>query len=281
MNIHQALQTANQLHDSPSPRLDAELLLAHCLGQNRTYLRTWPERELSPAQEAQFLALMARRDEGEPVAYLLGVQEFWSLPLLVDNSTLIPRPDSELLVHLALERVPSGAADLLDLGTGTGALALALAHERPQAKIVALDYQAAACALARLNSQRLGLAIEVLHSNWFAALPPGAVFDVILSNPPYINSQDPHLAGLAYEPRSALVAADAGLADLRHIISQAAPYLKPGGWLLLEHGWQQGPQVRALLQAQGYSQVASHKDFGGNERVSLGQFAGHHPAMGG
>ncbi len=274
MNIQNALQLATQLPQSSSARLDVALLLSHCLDQNRTYLRTWPERELNPTQEMHFLALLDRCKQGEPLAHVLGHKEFWSLQLEINKSTLIPRPDTELLVQLALELMPAKAPRLLDLGTGSGAIALALSQERPDANVMAVDFSTEACQLAQRNAQRLGLQrVHVVHSHWFEAIDTR--FDVILSNPPYIAASDPHLEQLRYEPHSALVAADNGLADLRQIASQAPAYLRPLGWLLLEHGWQQGESVRAMLASANFIHIATHRDLGGNERVTLGQAPSH------
>jgi release factor glutamine methyltransferase len=271
MTINEARRLHLQLRQSDSPQLDTELLLCHCLLQPRTYLRTWPDQALTPQQEQQFLALMARREAGEPVAYLLGEREFWSLPLRVNTSTLIPRPDTELLVETALSLNLSASSRLVDLGTGTGAIALALAKEQPQWKILAVDRSAEACALAQQNAQALHLAISVQQSDWFSAL--SGPFDAILSNPPYLAQTDPHLAqgDLRFEPASALVAGPDGLADLRQIIAQAPQYLKPGGWLLLEHGWQQAEAVRRLLAEAGFESISSRRDLANHERISLGQ----------
>ncbi|MCJ8169637.1 peptide chain release factor N(5)-glutamine methyltransferase [Atopomonas sediminilitoris] len=273
-SIAQAL-AAVHLPDSDSAALDAELLLAAVLGKTRTYLRTWPEQTLDDAQAAAFAALLARRQQGEPVAYLLGSQGFWSLDLEVAVHTLIPRPDTEVLVETALTLALPSSTQALDLGTGTGAIALALAKERPQWQVLGLDRVPEAVALAARNAQRNGLGnASFRHSDWFSALAPASRFDLIVSNPPYIAESDPHLAlgDVRFEPRSALVAAADGLADLQHIIKQAPAWLKPGGWLLLEHGWDQAQAVCALLSEQGFTGVRSEMDLGGHARVSLGQY---------
>lgn len=265
---------AASLPASDTPVLDAELLLAHVLGKPRSYLLTWPERELDETQLAQFDALLARRRQGEPVAYLLGEQGFWSLDLKVAPDTLIPRPDTERLVEVALELGPAGPARVLDLGTGTGAIALALAAERPRWQLIGVDRMPAAVALARRNGERLGLThAHFLQSDWFSALD-GQCFDMIVSNPPYIAADDPHLAlgDVRFEPASALVSGEDGLDDIRRIIAEAPDHLAPGGWLLLEHGWQQAPAVCQLLRECGMDLVQSWRDLGGQLRVSGGQW---------
>ncbi|WP_429083512.1 peptide chain release factor N(5)-glutamine methyltransferase [Aeromonas bivalvium] len=264
------------LAQGESPRADADALLCHLLGCRRSYLMTWPERELDAAQQATLQGWLARRLNGEPIAHLIGEREFWSLPLKVSPATLIPRPDTELLVEQALARLPAGPCALLDLGTGTGAIALALKSERPDADIWAVDRMADAAALARSNSAALGLPIVVREGSWFAPLEDAPRFAMIVSNPPYIDGADQHLAqgDVRFEPRSALVADEQGLADLRQIVAQAPDHLLPGGWLLLEHGWEQGEAVRRLLLDQGYQQVATVRDYGDNERVTLGCWPG-------
>ena len=255
-----------------SPRADADALLCHLLGCRRSYLMTWPERELDAAQQATLEGWLTRRLAGEPVAHLVGEREFWSLPLKVSPATLIPRPDTEVLVEQALARLPAGPCALLDLGTGTGAIALALKSERPDATVWAVDRMPEAAALARHNSTALGLPIIVRDGSWFEPLEDAPRFDLIVSNPPYIDGADPHLAegDVRFEPRSALVADEQGLADIRRIVAQAPAHLAPGGWLLLEHGWSQGEAVRQLLLQHGYQQVETVRDYGDNERVTLG-----------
>lgn len=263
------------LASGESPRADADALLCHLLDCRRSYLMTWPEHELDAAQQAILAGWLARRLNGEPIAHLIGEREFWSLPLKVSPATLIPRPDTEVLVEQALARLPGGPCALLDLGTGTGAIALALKSERPDADVWAVDRMPAAAALARTNSAALGLPIEVRDGSWFAPLSDAPRFAMIVSNPPYIDGTDPHLheGDVRFEPRSALVAEEQGLADIRLIVTQAPAHLVPGGWLLLEHGWDQGEAVRQLLLQQGYVQVETVRDYGDNERVTLGRLA--------
>ncbi|MCW0505088.1 peptide chain release factor N(5)-glutamine methyltransferase [Aeromonas piscicola] len=265
-----------------SPRADADVLLCHLLGCRRSYLMTWPERTLDAAQQARLQDWLSRRLNGEPIAHLIGEREFWSLPLKVSPATLIPRPDTEVLVEQALARLPPRPASpdqapcaLLDLGTGTGAIALALKSERPDADVWAVDRMPEAAALARANSAALGLPITVRDGSWFEPLSGAPRFGMIVSNPPYIDGADPHLAegDVRFEPRSALVADEQGLADIRRIVAGAPAHLLPGGWLLLEHGWQQGEAVRQLLLQHGYSQVETVRDYGDNERVTLGRLA--------
>lgn len=262
------------LPDSPTPRLDAELLLAHALGKSRSYLHTWPERELEAEQLERYQAVLARRQAGEPVAYILGQQGFWSLELEVASHTLIPRPDTELLVETVLALLPATPAALLDLGTGTGAIALALASERPAWRLTGVDRVVEAVALAERNRVRLKLNnVSFVASHWFSALD-GQRYQLIVSNPPYIAADDRHLAegDVRFEPSSALVAGADGLDDIRLIIQQAPDYLEAGGWLLLEHGFDQAAAVRKLLSARGFSAVESRRDLGGHERISLGRF---------
>ncbi|MFQ1905820.1 peptide chain release factor N(5)-glutamine methyltransferase [Aeromonas veronii] len=278
MQIQQArAHIMNVLAEGESPRADADVLLCHLLDCRRSYLMTWPERELDAAQQATLQTWLARRLNGEPIAHLVGEREFWSLPLKVSPATLIPRPDTEVLVEQALTRIPQGPCAVLDLGTGTGAIALALKSERPEVDVWAVDRMADAAALARENSAALGLPIEVRDGSWFEPLGEPdrdntPRFAVIVSNPPYIDGADPHLeqGDVRFEPRSALVADDAGLADIRHIVAHAPAYLLTDGWLLLEHGWDQGEAVRQLLRDGGYREVATVRDYGDNDRVTLG-----------
>lgn len=272
----ESLLKSAELPDSPSPRLDAELLLAHALGQSRSYLRTWPEREPDAAQCAAFAALLERRRAGEPVAYLLGRQGFWSLDLEVAPHTLIPRPDTELLVETALTLGPGGPARVLDLGTGTGAIALAVACERPAWQVLGVDRVSEAVQLAERNRARLELGnARFVESVWFSTLG-GERFALIVGNPPYIAAADRHLSegDVRFEPASALVAGEDGLDDIRRIVAEAPEHLEAGGWLLLEHGYDQAEAVRALFAARGFAAVESRRDLGGHQRITLGQWTG-------
>ena len=270
----QSLLDSAELPASPTARLDAELLLAAVLGKPRSYLRTWPEHEPSAEQLAAFAALLERRRAGEPVAYILGHQGFWSLDLEVAPHTLIPRPDTELLVETALQLAPATPQRVLDLGTGSGAIALALASERGGWQVIGVDRIAEAVALAERNRQRLKLGnAEFRQSSWFDGLA-GERFGLILSNPPYIAADDRHLGegDVRFEPLSALVAGVDGLDDIRQIIAQAPRHLQAGGWLLLEHGYDQAKAVRELLAAAGFTAVDSRRDLGGHQRISLGRW---------
>jgi release factor glutamine methyltransferase len=274
MEYQQWLREAvSQLQASESPRRDAEILLGFVTGKARTFILAFGETPLTDEQQAQLAGLLARRERGEPVAHLIGEREFWSLPLFVSPATLIPRPDTECLVEQALARLPAAPCRILDLGTGTGAIALALASERPDCQVTAVDLIPDAVALAQRNADHLGIRnIEIVQSRWFSALE-GQQFSLIVSNPPYIDAQDPHLAqgDVRFEPLSALVAADNGLADLHTLIKDAPRYLLPQGWLLLEHGWQQGAAVREIFARYGWQQVETCRDYGDNERLTLGR----------
>ncbi len=253
-----------------SSRIEVQCLLQAVLQVNRAYLLTHPERILSAEESARYSALFSRRLSGEPIAYLLGEREFYGLNFNVTPATLIPRPDTELLVETALQYLPSGGR-MLDMGTGSGAIAIAVAHHRPDANIVAVDASDAALEVARENSQRLHAGnVQFMHSDWFSALS-GERFDLIASNPPYIESQDAHLSrgDVRFEPLSALASGSDGLDDIRCIILDAKSHLKPGGWLMFEHGYDQAERVRLLLQQAGFCDVASLRDLSGTERVTL------------
>lgn len=256
---------------SDSPRLDAELLLCRALDRPRSHLRAWPDTQPDDEQRAQFETLLARRLLGEPMAYILGEREFWSMNLHVNTDTLIPRPDTEVLVEAALERIPNDRpCRVIDMGTGSGAIALALKQERPLADVAASDASATALQIARNNAARLALDIRFIEGHWWHPLE-GMQFEVIASNPPYIAAADPHLqtGDLRFEPRSALAAGIDGLDDLRVLVEGAPRHLSPGGWLLLEHGYDQGNAVRELLLAAGLEQAGSRRDAGGHVRVSF------------
>jgi release factor glutamine methyltransferase len=259
-----------------SARLDAELLLAHALGQSRGYLHAWSERLLTDQQVQIFATLVARRVSGVPIAHILGRREFWSLDLEVTPATLIPRPETELLVELALTRIPMDAArDIVDLGTGSGAIALAVALERPRSRVTAIDVSASALAVAQDNAQRLAIGNVVFQQGtWYAGLGQQR-FDVILSNPPYIRADDPHLqqGDVRFDPLGALVSGADGLDDLRVIVAGAPDHLRPGGWLLVEHGYDQDEAVRRLFADVGLIEIQSVNDLAGHPRVTLGKMA--------
>lgn len=294
ITIKQALRMASHaLAGTDTVQVDAELLLCCALDKPRSHLYSWPERLLSPSEHACFESLLDRRVLGEPMAYILGTRDFWTLTLHINRHVLIPRPETELLVETALSLGGGGhsrASSLLhmgiastqtitriaDLGTGSGAIALALASERPDWQIVATDRSIDALMVASDNATRLGIRnVEFRQGNWCDALPVGQ-FDMIVSNPPYVDTHDPHLSqgDLRFEPVSALAAEDNGLADIRSICGQAPARLRPGGWLVLEHGWTQGPAAVAILQQNGFTEVKTLKDLHGHDRVTLG-CAGH------
>lgn len=251
--------------------IDADALLCHLLQKERSFLFAWPEHRLVASDWQQLQQLFQQRQQGMPIAYLTGTREFWSLPLEVDKSTLIPRHETETLVATVLQHWDEAARRCVDLGTGSGAIALALKHERPAWTISGVDNNAAAVALARRNARRLRLEVEFGQGNWCADIATGSV-DIMVSNPPYISPDDSHLkqGDVRFEPTSALVAAQAGLADIKHIIHQAKSCLQADGSLYIEHGWQQAAAVRALLAEAGYHNIATKRDDAGHERVSLG-----------
>ncbi len=257
-----------------SARIEVQSLLQAVLQVNRAWLLAHPEEFLDSQQYAHYISWFERRLKGEPLAYILGQREFYGLNFKVTHATLIPRPDTELLVELALTRIPEGGA-VLDLGTGSGAIALSLAHARADAKITAVDISEAALAVARENAQHLHLRnLRLLCCDWFESLT-GENYHLIVSNPPYIAAKDAHLlqGDLRFEPHSALASGADGLDAIRQITAQAKTYLKPGGWLLLEHGYDQAARVRELLLLAGFSEVGSEKDLAGIERVSGGRNA--------
>lgn len=264
------LQTTSQANPH---KLEAELLLCHCLGVTRSYLLTWPEKRLSNAESSAFFEFVQRRVTGEPIAYILGKREFWGLELAVSPATLIPRADTETLVERALEKIQQiQQPHILDMGTGSGAIALALAHERPDAQVTAVDYSTDALDIARQNAESHQLKVRMLQSDWFSALAEQR-FDCIVSNPPYIERHDPHLTqgDLRFEPASALSAGQDGLADLRQIIEHAPKFLNNQAWLLVEHGYNQADAVQTLFKQAGFCAVQTHQDLSGNPRVTLGK----------
>ncbi|MDC5821078.1 peptide chain release factor N(5)-glutamine methyltransferase [Vibrio europaeus] len=262
---------------SDSPSLDAAVLLCHALDKPRSFLLTWPDKILEAQQLSDYQNLLQRRLSGEPIAYITGEREFWSLPLKVSPTTLIPRPDTERLVEVALDKASLNQGDILDLGTGTGAIALALASELPSRNVWGVDLKTDAQQLAQSNATALNLTnTQFLAGSWFEPIPSGTEFALIVSNPPYIEKEDPHLTqgDVRFEPLSALVAEEKGLADIRHIATQARSYLINEGWLMFEHGFEQGEAVRNLLLSLGYDHVETYKDYGDNDRVTIGQY--HH-----
>ena len=264
---------AGELGTSDTPRLDAELLLTAVLDIDRGALFRDSDHSVPPAAEARFRALVAARAEGRPVAQLLGVREFWSLDFEVNEHCLVPRPETELLVEVALAALdPAAAGAVVDLGTGSGAVAVAIARERPALTVVAVEASEAALAVAVRNVARHTPGrVQLVRGDWLAAFAPGS-FTAIVSNPPYVEDGDPLLTTTAirFEPRSALAAGPDGLSDLRTLATQAAAALVPGGRVFLEHGTTQGPAVRALLVAAGFAEVATARDLGGHERVTSG-----------
>lgn len=273
--IKQLLLTAQTLlQASDTPEREAILLLAHALQVTPTWLRTWPDKEIAEDKATLFQQYCARRAQGEPVAYIIGAWEFWSLPLQVNKATLIPRPETEHLIEWVLTTLPQDAVfRVADLGTGSGAIALALASERPHWHMLATDISLPALAQAQSNAQHLQLHnIEWRQGSWFEPLQ-GEQFHLIISNPPYIAADDPHLQhdGLPYEPQTALVAAQQGYADLQHLITHARSYLLPQAWLIVEHGYTQGATVRQLMQQAGFQAVETNRDLAGHERYTVGQ----------
>lgn len=270
--VANAIRAAAERLSGDEARMEAELLLAHALERPRSWFYAHSGDVLGPRDSEAFERLLQRRDDGEPVAQITGHRGFWSLDLAVTRDTLIPRPETELLVELALERLPRDQPRrVLDLGTGTGAIALAIASERPKASVTAVDASEAALEVARDNARDANLPVRLLASDWYAAVA-GERFDVIASNPPYIAEGDPHLGqgDLRFEPRSALASGVDGLDAIRVIVREAGAHLLPGGWLLVEHGYDQGAAVRALFTAAGLDSVATERDLEQRERVTLG-----------
>lgn len=274
LTVTQALRWAKeQLNTIEDAALDAELLLAHVLEKSRTWLKTWPEQTLSEEQNSNYQDCIKRRGIGEPIAYIIGEKEFWSLTLKVTGDTLIPRPETEILVEQALQHIPTNKDfKLADLGTGSGAIALAIASERPDATVWALDVSEAALAIAQENAERNTINnVAFEQANWLTDWRHG-LLDMIVSNPPYVAPNDPHLNDLAYEPVTALVAQANGLSDIQTITEQATRNLKSAGYLLFEHGYDQGQAVRDILHEAGFEKVATIKDYGGQERVTMGSY---------
>ncbi|MBS6000122.1 peptide chain release factor N(5)-glutamine methyltransferase [Haemophilus haemolyticus] len=282
--LAQAIADLAQKNPTENSKIDALVLLQHATGKSRTQILAFDDSEIDEKVRLNLTALLDRRLKGEPIAYILGEKEFWSLPLNVSKGTLIPRPDTEILVEkalqIALEKLEKNPPHfrILDLGTGTGAIALALASElssicqkqQISLEIIGVDLMPDVVALAQSNAERNNLNVQFLQSSWFENIT--GQFDLIVSNPPYIDAQNEHLGqgDVRFEPLSALVANDAGYADLRHIIELASSYLNSNGALLLEHGWQQGEKVRSIFQENHWEMVETVRDYGDNERVTLG-----------
>ena len=288
LTVQQALAEART---QGMDRLDAQLIVGHVMQRPRSWLLAHDDATLSPAQTCDLRSLIAQRAQGIPMAYLLGEKEFHGLTLRVTPDVLIPRPDTETLVDWALELLGPDPLNVIDLGTGSGAIALALKAARPAWRVHATDCSAAALAVAQDNAQRLGLALSLRRSHWLSDLgvdlahdlrnePTPLRFDLMVSNPPYIDADDPHMAALHAEPRGALTPGPDGLADLRHIIESAGPHLQPGAWLLLEHGWNQAPAVQSLLTQAGFEAVTTRKDLSGQPRCTAGRWPGDAGSLG-
>lgn len=278
MRIDNALTWAvKQLEGGESPSVDAKVMLANILGKSQTYLFTWPDKTLGDIELAQFRAAVAKRKRGEPVAYIIGKRDFWTLSLFTSPDTLIPRPDTEVLVEQVLNWASehlSYPLSICDLGTGTGAIALALASELPKASVTGVDFQHGAVKLATRNAQANNLTnARFVQSDWFSALN-GQTFDIIVSNPPYIEETSPYLdeGDVRFEPKTALTSGHDGLNDIKHIVNNAPDYLNKGALLAFEHGFDQGAVVKALLEGAGFIDVKTIKDYGDNDRVTLGQW---------
>lgn len=260
--------------------IDARVLLAHVLDCDSAYLAAHGETHMAPEACERYFAAVGRRAAGEPVAYITGHREFYGLDFRITPAVLIPRPESELLIELAIADMPERAAwEVLDLGTGSGCLAISIARERPRARVLGIDRSASAIALAQENAERLGVpGVAFEASDWFEALA-GRSFDLIVANPPYVAADDPHLAqgDPRYEPQAALVGGADGLSAIRHIVQRAPRYLRNGGRILFEHGHDQGARCRALLAAAGFRSITTARDLGGHERVAVGRRLDGHP----
>jgi len=270
-NAQATIQSSLQLSKHEAS-LESQMLLQHLLSVNRAWLIAHDSDMIEEQTQTAFNALVERRFTGEPIAYILGEREFYGLPLKVTPDTLIPRPDTETLVEAALAKLPTNqACNILDLGTGTGAVALAIAHNRPQSNVTAVDASEAALQVAKENAENLAIQnTSFMLSNWFAALQNNT-FDIIVSNPPYIEEQDPHLSqgDLRFEPPSALASGVDGLDDIRQIIKEAPSYLKPNGWLMLEHGYNQATCVAKLLLDNKFNAISHVRDLAGIARVTI------------
>lgn len=267
-------QASSTLKECESPKRDAEILLGFVTNKSRTFLMAFSETELTQSQLDSLNTCLKRRQTGEPIAYITGVKEFWSLKFQVSPSTLIPRPDTEKLVEIALEYLPKVPCEVLDLGTGTGAITIAMATERQDCLFTAIEKNEQALILAQGNAKYNGVNnAYFLQGNWYKPIK-GRKFSMIVSNPPYIDSTDIHLSqgDVRFEPRSALVADDEGLADIKVIVAGATKHLNQYGWLLIEHGWKQGEAVRTIFKQNGFQLVETHIDYSGNDRVTVGRW---------
>lgn len=272
MTILEALQWARvQLVASPSLHADSDALLCHVLDCQSLALITSPEKTLSHEQQQLFVSLIEQRQQGIPVAYLTGTRGFWSLDLEVNQHTLIPRPDTELLVSLTLEKIQPGMR-VADLGTGSGAIALAIKAEYKDIWLLATDYSAEALTMAKYNAEKNKLEVHFVRAQWLEAFQPES-FDLIVSNPPYIRADDPHLTrgDLRFEPLTALASGEDGVQDIRQLVRQSADKLKPQGWLMVEHGYDQSAEVQAIFQQNGFTDIQAYQDYGQQDRVVIGQ----------
>lgn len=270
MTVQHLQRQSRQLLTGDDAALEIDMLLAYVLGKNRSFLRTWPEHCLNDTQFDQYHQLLQQRLEGKPLAYILGERGFWRLSLQVNSAVLIPRPDTECMVEAVLKLGDGQVWRVADLGTGSGAIALSLALEHPEWDVTATDISADSLAIAQQNALKHQLTnITFLQGSWFEPLT--GLYHCLVSNPPYIAADDPHLADLTHEPQHALVAAENGMADLAHIVRLSNDFLHKNGWLVVEHGFEQGTAVRALFTAAGFQQVTTEYDYGGNPRYSYGQ----------
>ncbi|MBV1878890.1 MAG: peptide chain release factor N(5)-glutamine methyltransferase [Pseudomonadales bacterium] len=269
LNVKHALAMQHQLDNSHTPQLDCQLILGHILNKTRSWLIAFDDYQLSAAEYADFISALNARRAGKPVAYIIGIQEFWSLEFSVTAATLIPRPDTELLVETILQQPSNDAATVIDLGTGSGAIAIAIASERPNYTVVATDRSAECLQVAKKNSQQLARnSVGFIQANWLNGFK-ASQFDIIVSNPPYIEIEDPHLGALCYEPTAALISPDDGLNDIKQIISAAPDYLKPNGMIIIEHGYNQQSQVTALMASSNFSRIKPLTDLNNQPRAVL------------
>jgi release factor glutamine methyltransferase len=278
LTLHHAQQQLRQAGMVDSPKIDTEILLAEALHKNHSYLYTWPEKELTDSENKTFQSLLSARVDGKPIAYILGYQEFWGLEFIVNEHTLIPRADTEIIVEKALfllKKCPGGYQKTLDLGTGSGAIICSLKHELPKIDAFAVDFDQKTLKTAKLNAKKHNLEITFSQSDWFSAFKKSTdnPFNIIVSNPPYIEDQDPHLmqGDLRFEPGTALTSGKDGLEDIRKICQQAPNHLAINGWLLIEHGYNQADNVKSIFEANLFKNIATQQDYAGNDRVTYGQ----------